>query len=112
MRQAGVIAAAGIYALENMVERLADDHANARIAADGLREIPGISLAPPPQTNLIYFTVEGWRLDAFARRLEEVGVLCFEEGGGRIRWVTHCGIERSDVEEALSRLRTIMAAGA
>jgi threonine aldolase len=111
MRQAGVIAAAGIYALENMVERLVDDHENARIAAERLREIAGITLAPPPQTNLVYFSVAGWRLDAFVRRLEEAGVLCFDEGG-RIRWVTHYGVDRSDVEEAVSRARAIMAAGA
>jgi threonine aldolase len=112
MRQAGIIAAAGIYALHNMIERLADDHLNARIAAGALCEIPGIALAPPPQTNLIYFTVEGWKLNQLVRRLGESGVLCFDEGGGRIRWVTHYGIERSDVEEALSRLRAIIAAGA
>ncbi len=111
MRQAGVIGAAGIYALENMVERLADDHENAGIAAKGLSEIPGITLAPPPQTNLVYFTVEGWNLQQLAQRLEDAGVLCFDEGG-RIRWVTHYGIERADVEDAVTRLRSIMAAGA
>ncbi len=111
MRQAGIIAAAGIYALENMMERLAEDHDNARMAAEGLREMPGVALAPPPQTNLIYFTVDGWNLGEFVRRLGEAGVLCFDEGG-RIRWVTHFGIERADVEEALTRLRSVMAAGA
>ena len=110
MRQAGVLAAAGVYALENMVERLAEDHQNARIAAEGLAEIPGIALAPPPQTNLVYFTVEGWDLAAFVRRLSEGGVLCFDEGG-RIRWVTHFGIERADVEEAVGRVQSVMAAG-
>src|SRR5439155_1625251 len=55
MRQAGVLAAAGVYALENMVQRFANDHENARIAAEGLAEVPGIELAPPPQTNLVYF---------------------------------------------------------
>jgi len=111
MRQAGVIAAAGVYALEKMVDRLAEDHANARLAAEGLSEIPGIELAPPPQTNLVYFTVDGWKLPEFVRRLEDAGVLCFDEGG-RIRWVTHFGIERSDIDEALARLRAVMAAGA
>jgi threonine aldolase len=110
MRQAGVIAAAGVYALENMVERLADDHENGRVAAESLSDIPGITLAPPPQTNLVYFTVEGWDLAAFVRRLEQEGVLCFDEGG-RIRWVTHFGIERADIEEAVARLRSVMAAG-
>ena len=62
MRQAGVLAAAGVYALERMVDRLADDHENARLAAKGLAEMPGIELAPQPQTNLVYFTVDGWKL--------------------------------------------------
>jgi threonine aldolase len=110
MRQAGVLAAAGIYALENMVERLTEDHENARIASEGLAAIPGIALTPPPQTNLVYFAVEGWDLGAFVRRLAEEGVLCFDEGG-RIRWVTHFGIERADIEEAVARLRSVMAAG-
>ncbi|HEV8573129.1 MAG TPA: low-specificity L-threonine aldolase [Dehalococcoidia bacterium] len=111
MRQAGVIAAAGVFALESMVERLAEDHDNASAAANGLAEIAGIALAPAPQTNLIYFTVEGWDLGKFVARLAEAGVLCFDEGG-RIRWVTHYGIERADVEEAVARTRSVMAAGA
>jgi threonine aldolase len=112
MRQAGVLAAAGVYALQKMVPRLAEDHENARIAADGLAQIPGIRLAPPPETNLLYFTVEGWHPGQFLKRLWGEGVLCFDEGCGRIRWVTHYGIERSDVEEAVERVRSIMAAGA
>jgi len=110
MRQAGVLAAAGVYALENMVQRLANDHENAQIATKRLAEIPGIELAPPPQTNLVYFTVDGWDLAAFVRRLSEDGVLCFDEGG-RIRWVTHFGIERADVEEAVARVQSVIAAG-
>ena len=58
MRQAGIIAAAGIYALEHMVDRLADDHATARQLADGLRRVPGIELEQPaPPTNIVF-----WRL--------------------------------------------------
>ena len=111
MRQAGIIAAAGVYALENMVDRLAEDHDNARLLAEGLSGIPGISLAPPPQSDLVFFTAEGWDLGKLARRLSEGGVLCLDEGG-RIRMVTHYGIERRDVEEALVRVRELMAAGA
>jgi len=111
MRQAGVIAAAGVYALEKMVDRLDEDHENARKAANGLAQVAGIALAPPPQTNLVYFSVDGWKLPEFARRLEQAGVLCFDEGG-RIRWVTHYGIDRADVQEAVSRTRSVMAAGA
>ena len=111
MRQVGVLAAAGIYALENMVERLAEDHENARLAAAGLRELPGVQLDPEPQSNLIYFTIEGWDTGVFVERLAAQGVLCFDEGRRRIRWVTHFGIERSDIEEALARTRDVIAAG-
>lgn len=111
MRQAGVLAAAGIYALDNMVDRLAEDHENARLAADGLREMPGVSLDPEPQSNLIYFSIEGWDTGVFVERLAEKAVLCFDEGRRRIRWVTHFGIERSHIEEALTRTRETIAAG-
>lgn len=111
MRQAGVLAAAGIYALENMVGRLTDDHENARLAAEGLREMPGVTLDPEPETNLLYFRVEGWNAGKFVRRLAEQGVLCFDEGPGRIRWVTHYGIERADIDEALGRTQSVLAAG-
>ncbi len=108
MRQAGVIAAAGVYALENMVARLAEDHENARAAAAALAETPGVVLDPPPQTNLIFFRVDGWEPVALVNRLEQAGVRCFAEGG-RVRWVTHYGIERHDVVEAVARLRSILA---
>jgi len=111
MRQAGVLAAAGIYALDNMVDRLAEDHENARLAADGLREMPGVRLDPEPQTNLIYFSIEGWDTAVFVDRLAAKGVLCFDEGRRRIRWVTHFGIERSHIEDALAVTRELIAAG-
>lgn len=111
MRQAGIIAGAGLYALEHMVDRLAEDHENAQFAAAGLKEIPGVTLAPEPQTNLVFFTVEGWELADLVARLEEVGVRCFDEGG-RLRWVTHYGIERRDIEQALGRLRSVLGRGA
>jgi threonine aldolase len=111
MRQAGILAAAGLWSLDNMVERLAEDHENAQVLARGLAEVAGIELAPPPQTNLVYFTVAGWEPGRFVRALAKNGVLCFDEGG-RIRWVTHYGIEREDCEEAVARLRGMMAAGA
>jgi threonine aldolase len=111
MRQAGIIAAAGIYALENMIDRLADDHENARLLAEKLSEIPGVTLSPPPQSNLVFFTADGWDLTEMERRLVESGVLCFDEGG-RIRMVTHYGIERADVEAAAEQVRALMASGA
>ena len=109
MRQAGVLAAAGLYALDNMVERLAEDHENAQVLARGLAGVTGIELTPPPQSNLVYFTVADWEPRRFVRALAKHGVLCFDEGG-RIRWVTRYGVERADCEEAVDRLRGMMAA--
>ncbi len=111
MRQAGVLAAAGLWALDNMVDRLAEDHENARVLANGLADIPGIELAPPPMTNLVYFTVEGWEPQVLVDTLAKHGVLCFDEGG-RIRWVTRYGIDKADCEDTVGRLRSIMVAGA
>lgn len=111
MRQAGIIAAAGVYALEHMLDRLAEDHENARVLAEGLAEITGITLSPPPQSNLVFFTAAGWDLGELERRLAERGVLCLDEGG-RLRMVTHYGIERHDVEEAVEVVRSVLAAGA
>ena len=108
MRQAGILAAAGIYALENMVDRLSEDHANAVHAAEGLASIPGVTLSPPPETNLVFFTVDGWDAPVLERKLDDAGVRCFHEGGGRIRWVTHYGIEREDINEALGRTRAVL----
>lgn len=112
MRQAGIIAAAGVYALENMVERLAEDHENARVLAESLAKIPGVVLSPPPQSNLVYFIAKGWGEGELARRLSSRGVLCLDEGGGRVRMVTHYGIERADVEEAVAAVRELVASGA
>jgi threonine aldolase len=111
MRQAGVIAAAGVYALENMIDRLVEDHNNARALAEGLAGIPGVVLTPPPQSNLVFFTVDGWDLGELVRRLGDSGVHCLDEGG-RIRMVTHYGIEREDVEGAVEHVRSLVAAGA
>ncbi len=109
MRQAGVIAAAGVYALDHMVDRLADDHANARLLARGLAELPMVDLDPESvDTNIVSFRTG----DAigFARSLKRAGVLCTMPGPGRLRMVTHYGIERADIENALERARTAAAA--
>ena len=91
-------------------ERLAEDHENAASAGERAgRLTPGVSLAPAPETNLLYFTVDGWKSPKLERRLNDSGVLCFDEGG-RIRWVTHYGIERADIDEALARTRDVLAA--
>ncbi len=101
MRQVGIIAAAGIVALETMVDRLADDHANARLLAKGLSQIPGISIGPDgPQTNLVYFHVTVDSPVEVSQRLEERGI----KGGKaerRWRFATHYGITADDIDYAL-----------
>lgn len=110
MRQAGVIAAAGIVALEEMVDRLAEDHANARALAQGLAAIPGIRIDPDlVQTNILFFTAaQGIDTAELARRLRQSGVLT-SANAGRIRMVTHYGIERGDIEFVLETAREVVA---
>ena len=111
MRQAGVIAAAGVYALEHMVDRLADDHANARALARGLAELPMVHSLDPDaiDTNIVIFGVHGDFL-GFMRALKRAGVLATSPRHGDVRMVTHYGIERADIDEALERARHAAAA--
>jgi threonine aldolase len=109
MRQAGVIAAAGVVALESMVDRLADDHANARLLAEGIAKLPGARIDPERvRTNIVIFDVDD--APAFQRALRKAGVLTTGFGPTRVRMVTHYGIERPDIEEALARMRDAVAA--
>ncbi len=110
MRHGGIIAAAGVYALEHMVERLADDHANAKLLARGLAELPMVDLdADTIDTNIVIFGVRGDWL-GFARSMKQAGVLSTITAPGRLRMVTHYGIERADIDEALQRVRHAAAA--
>ena len=101
MRQVGVIAAAGIVALDTMVQRLAEDHANARRLARGLSQIPGISIDPDSlPTNLVFFEVSHGDPAELARTLGERGI----KGGMPVRkwrFVTHAGITPDDIDYAL-----------
>jgi threonine aldolase len=109
MRQAGVIAAAGIVALEEMVDRLAEDHANAQALARGLATIPGLITDPAAcQTNIVFFSVEGVPSSTVQAKLKERGVLC-SVLQPRARFLTHHGIERADIDEALERIREVVA---
>ena len=112
MRQAGVIAAAGIVALEQMVDRLGEDHVNARRLAEGMADIPGISLDPGRvQTNIVYFDLEEGAPDVteFCGRLADQGVKMGPAGERRIRAVTHYGIEADHIEQALAVVEQVMA---
>jgi len=111
MRQAGIIAAAGVVALEQMIDRLAEDHVNARRLAEGLAEISGLSIdLERVQTNIIYFDLldGGLEHDQFLARLNEGGVKMSSPGPRRFRAVTHYGIEAEDIEKALTVVRQVM----
>lgn len=99
MRQAGVLAAAGLYALEHNVERLADDHANAERLAAGLARIAGLRLEPP-QTNMVFVDVPPDRAGALVAHLRAMGVLTLP--GTRMRLVTHLDVSAADVDRAVA----------
>jgi threonine aldolase len=104
MRQVGIIAAAGIVALEEMVDRLAEDHANAQALAEGLAGITGVHVDPSVvETNIIFYEVSGVELPDFVARLRQRGVLV---GPGRM--VTHYGVSRTDIEDVLDAVRSVV----
>ena len=109
MRQAGVIAAGAIYALDHHVDRLAEDHANARKLATGLSRIPGISIDPEAlSTNLVFFTIEASNHAELTRKIDERGVLLGPRGGGFCRMVTHADVTSDDVDYALDVIESTL----
>ena len=113
MRQVGVLAAAGIVALESMIERLEDDHANARLLAQGLGGIPNIVLdAPEPATNMVYLRL-GPKAPCgpveLARRVRPHGLVLDTDPSPRMRLVTHYWVNAADVQRAVSLLRDALA---
>jgi threonine aldolase len=107
LRQAGIAAAAGLYALDHHVERLAEDHENARALAEGLAEIDGVRIDPSGvETNIVIFGVEDAPrvVEALADRGVEMTVF----GTGRVRAVTHLDVDRAGVERALEACRAVI----
>ena len=114
LRQAGVVAATAIYALENNVERLAEDHANARVLAKGLGEIDGISLdLDGVQTNLVFFRVDPEIGDSaqLSAALRERGVQIGAMGPHVLRACTHLDVDRDGVLKAIDAVRDCLASG-
>ncbi len=110
MRQAGVLAAAGIYALEHNVERLTQDHENARALAEGLASIDGVSVvAGGAQTNMVHVTVEPRRSQRLRDYLKQRDILV--RGQGTIRLVTHLDVDRSDIERFVRTAKEFFAGG-
>lgn len=110
MRQAGVLAAAALYALEYNVDRLAEDHRAARALAEGLSRIPGVEVdVSRVETNMVFVDFEELASEA-CERLRGVGVLANPEGSmpGRARMVTHLDAPPAHIEEALGRMRVCL----
>lgn len=111
MRQAGIIAAAGIYALEHNVDRLADDHANAKHLANGLHEIKGISVDPGEvETNIVFIDVSdtGKSPRELYDGLRERGVRFGSPSSTTWRAVTHLDVSRPDIEQAVEAMEAVV----
>ncbi len=102
MRQAGVLAAAALHALDHHVERLAEDHANARALAEGLQGLPGVTVQAP-QTNILFVDLAPAKAAGAVERLRAAGVLC--TGLYRLRFVTHLDVSADDIARATAVLR-------
>jgi threonine aldolase len=112
MRQAGIIAAAGIVAIEKMVDRLAEDHINARRFAEGLARIPGFTVRPEKVPSNIVNFVYPEKADDFVVKIGEQGVKFLSRGGRSVRAVTNRMVSAEDIAEALKRIdRLVKEAG-
>lgn len=110
MRQAGILAAAALYAIEHHFHRLEEDHSNARVFAQKLQEIPGIQVEPAMvETNIVVFNVRalGCSASEFVHRCRHAGVLFNAIGKSTIRAVFHLDVTREDLEEAIDRISKV-----
>ncbi|RST72792.1 low-specificity L-threonine aldolase [Siminovitchia acidinfaciens] len=111
-RQAGIIGAAGIVALEEMIDRLQEDHTHAKALAEGLALIDGIDIdAESVETNMIMFSIGqlGMTAEEFVSRLNKFGVLANPAGPNRIRFVTHREISMDDIDKTIEAVKNISA---
>ncbi|RWF78938.1 MAG: low-specificity L-threonine aldolase [Mesorhizobium sp.] len=106
MRQAGIVAAAGLYALDHHVERLAEDHANAKALADGFSGIKGLTVTPP-QSNMVFVELAPELATRLSEALRALGIAASFWPGGRMRWVTHLDVDRVAVDEAIAAVREV-----
>ena len=102
MRQVGLLAAAAAYALDGHVERLAEDHANARALAEGMSGLPGVTVHPP-HTNIVFVDLAPEKARGAVERLAAAGVLA--TGLYRLRLVTHLDVTAEDIPRAVALLR-------
>lgn len=112
MRQAGVIAAAGIAALEDMAERLAADHALARRLAAGRADLPDIEVYPVFTKIVLFRPADpGYAAEQFGAAARRAGLAVARFGHGRIGAVTHVGVTAADIDRAVATVRTLLASG-
>jgi threonine aldolase len=111
MRQAGILAAAGLIALEEGPKQLVADHANARLLAEGLAEVPGVEIRRPVETNIVIVAVDGagWTAPALSAALRKEAVLAQAVSPAELRLVTHRDVDRSACLEALERIRAVLS---
>lgn len=109
MRQAGVLAAAALYAVDHHQTRLAEDHAHAQALAEAVRGCPGLTLNPEPETNIVIFEVDPALGTAaqFAERLAAQGLMMLAVGPRAVRAVTHLDLSGDDLEQACQVLRDV-----
>ena len=106
VRQVGMLAAAGIYALENNIERLAVDHQHANLLAEGLRSCSWIDKVMEVETNIVIgYMKEGFQNSNFVEKLQKLGVSIVSFGKGRIRMVTHLDVSKQDIDKVISLLK-------
>lgn len=110
MRQAGVIAATGLIALDTMVDRLAEDHSNARTLAEGLAELPGVTCdLSRVQTNLVFIDLHRMTGPDFEEECRKRGLLGGATGSHRVRFVTHYGITAGDIQSTLKICEDVLS---
>jgi len=108
MRQSGIVAAAGLYALDHHIDRLADDHANAKRLAEGLAELPGVTIDPAAvETNIVLF--EHADAPRVGEELRDAGVQVSRMGPTLLRAVTHMDVSSGEIDQALEIMRGVIA---
>jgi threonine aldolase len=111
MRQVGILAAAGIWAIDNQLPKLADDHRRAKHLAASISDLPGVRLIPdPPPTNIVVIDLSerGDDTDKILAKLEARGILLVGFGASRIRAVTHRDVDDDDIEAAIVELKKVL----
>ena len=111
MRQSGILAAAGLYALEHHIDRLSEDHANAKRLAARLQKIPAVTIDPSlVETNMLFFDVHSTKLStpAFVAALKQEGVLINAVGGSTCRAVTHLDVSAEAIEQAADHFARVL----